>query len=83
MNEARLYTKAKKSTSKLKGFYVHVVVFFLVNTGLFVLNIVASPKEFWFYWVAFVWGIIILVHAVIALGFANVFSQVRNRDEEL
>ena len=38
------YQRAKKRVKKLRGFYEHLFVYLVVNTGLFLLNILTSPS---------------------------------------
>ncbi len=57
------YQNAQKRVRALKGFYVHLVVYVLVNLSLFLLNIIASPDSLWFYWPLLGWAIGIAFHA--------------------
>ena len=63
MDEQARYDKAKKRVEEIKGFYTHLLVYALVNAALFVLNLVTSPRELWFYWPLFGWGIGVVAHA--------------------
>lgn len=47
----------------LRGFYVHLAVFALVNAGLVAINLLASPGHLWFQWPLLGWGIWLLFHA--------------------
>jgi hypothetical protein len=47
----------------LKGFYIHATVFVLVNSGLFVINLL-TPGSWWFYWPLIFWGIGLGIHAL-------------------
>jgi len=67
--EDRKYLKAKKRVKELKGFYVHLGVYVLVNSLLFLSNIATSPDILWFYWPLIGWGIGIVMHAVYVFGF--------------
>ena len=53
MDEQARYEKAKKRVEELKGFYSHLGVYLLVNTALFLINIVTSRDHFWFFWPLF------------------------------
>ena len=37
------YEKAKKRVEEIKGFYTHLIVYVVVNLGLFILNFVTTP----------------------------------------
>jgi hypothetical protein len=62
MNEKVTYEEAKERVQQLKGFYQHLVVYVLVNVFLFVINVVTSPDNWWFYWPLLGWGIGIVAH---------------------
>ena len=62
MNEQK-YEKAKKRVEELKKFYGNLAVYVVVNVILIIINLVTSPDELWFYWVAIFWGIGIFFHA--------------------
>ena len=48
---------------KLKGFYAHALQYVLVVGALSIFNIWRQPQHLWFLWVAFGWGLGLLVHA--------------------
>ena len=48
----------------LKGFYVHLTIYLIVNAFIFGINMITSPKTYWFYWPLLGWGIGLLIHAV-------------------
>ena len=58
------YQKAKKRVEEIKGFYIHLIVYVLVNLLLFTINMVTSPRGLWFIWPLMGWGIAIVLHAV-------------------
>jgi transcriptional regulator with XRE-family HTH domain len=49
---------------KLKGLYLHAVQYGVVVGVLGLYNLWRQPQHLWFLWVAFGWGIGLLVHAV-------------------
>ncbi len=53
---------------KPKSFYIHLLVFVLVNAGLLAMNSIRQPDRMWSYWVLLGWGAGVLLHA------AKVFS---------
>jgi hypothetical protein len=57
------YRKAKRRVEELRGFYSHLITYILVNILLFVINLVTSSGNWWFYWPTIFWGIAVLVHA--------------------
>jgi hypothetical protein len=72
--EEKKYQNAKKKVRGIKGFYIHLVTYILVNSLLFLINITTSPNHLWFYWPLFGWGIGVVMHAVYILGFGPWFG---------
>lgn len=48
---------------KLRGFYLHLMKYIIVNLGLLAINLIASPHTLWFQWVVLGWGLGLLSHA--------------------
>jgi len=66
------YEAAKRRAQELQGFYIHLIVYVVVNAGLFAINaITRGDGAWWFYWPLAGWGIGLLVHAATLL---RVFS---------
>lgn len=55
--------RAKKRVEEIKGFYVHLGIYLIVNTALLTINMIASPDHLWFYWPLLGWGIGLAIHA--------------------
>ncbi len=68
------YERARKRVEALKGFYTHAAVYVLVNTGLFVINLLAGGS-WWFFWPLIGWGIGLAVHALNVFGSGNMLSR--------
>jgi hypothetical protein len=69
MNEQEIkYQKAKERVEDLRGFYRHLAVYVIVNLGLFLINMMASPGSLWFIWPLMGWGIAIVLHALRVFG---------------
>jgi len=58
------YERAKKRVEEIKGFYSHLIVYAIVNIGLFLLNVFTSPGTWWFYWPLMGWGIGLFFHGM-------------------
>ena len=58
------YLKAKERVEALRGFYIHLTVYVIVNLGLFFINMITSPETLWFIWPLMGWGIAIALHAL-------------------
>lgn len=59
---------ARGQVGRLRAFYHHLVVYALVNSGLLMINLVASPHRLWFYWPLLGWSIWLALHAVGTFG---------------
>lgn len=55
--------EAFRYVRKLRGFYVHLFQYALVNLGLLAINLIFMPQRLWVLWVIGGWGIGLLGHA--------------------
>lgn len=55
---------ARKQVVRLRGFYRHLLIYILVNTGLLVLNLVRNPGELWMVWPLAGWGMAVAIHGL-------------------
>ena len=75
MNQQEIkYKRAKKRVAALRGFYVHLGVYVLVNLLLFLINITASPDSLWYFWPLLGWGLAVVVHALSVFGSGSLFG---------
>jgi len=69
------YQKAKERVEQLKGFYIHIVAYVLVNLGLFLLNIITTPDDLWFYIPLLLWGVLgVVPHGIYVFGLSRQFG---------
>jgi hypothetical protein len=68
------YRNALERVRRIRGFYVHLGIYALVNSLLFLINIVTTPGVLWFYWPLFGWGLGVALHALIVFGLGSVFG---------
>ena len=66
--EETRYQKARERVEAIKGFYIHLIVYVVVNFILFSINMIASPDSLWFFWPLMGWGIAIVIHALFVFG---------------
>jgi len=59
-------------------FFIHLVVFVLVNIGLIVINLRNSPEYLWFIWPLVGWGIGLFFYGMGVFVFAEK-SAIRER----
>jgi hypothetical protein len=57
-------TRARERVEELKGFYIHLAIYVVINVGLYVIDFAQGDGLQWAYWVTIGWGIGILVHLV-------------------
>lgn len=58
------YQRARNRVKELKGFYIHLLVYFVVNIFVIVARYLKhQPQEFHFGSLPVLWGIVILIHA--------------------
>ena len=57
-------TPQEKRVDSVKDFIQHLMAYAIVIGSLMILNLVTSPSDPWFLWVAFFWGIGLAFHAV-------------------
>ena len=69
------YQKAMKKVEMIKWFYIDIGLYVVINLGLFLLNILTTPDDLWFYWVMLAWGIGLAAHAIFVYGFSSVLGD--------
>ncbi len=62
--EDEKYKKAEDRVRKIKGFYSNLITYVWVNILLLVINLITNPKDLWFYWVAIIWGAVLVLQAI-------------------
>ena len=75
MNENENYKRAKERVAELKAFYGHVFVYLIVNIGLFIINILTTPHNSWFYWPLLGWGIGLFAHGFNTFGTRGILGK--------
>jgi hypothetical protein len=50
MDDQETYRRAKIRVGQIKGFYVHAIVYVLVNALLITINLLTSPDHIWFFY---------------------------------
>ena len=53
---------------KLRGFFIHLLAYVVVNIGLVVINVLTSPSYYWFIWPMMGWGIGVMADALTTPG---------------
>ena len=61
-----LEARARRRVSLKMGFYIHALVYVLVNLGLFAISM-ASDSGRWHVWPLLGWGLGLAIHGVVTL----------------
>lgn len=66
---------ARERAEMIQGLYVHLMVYGLVNAGLFTINFLTRGDEgtWWFQWPLMGWGMGLLIHLMVTM--VPVFSE--------
>ncbi len=75
LSDAASAERARRRLVSEKGFYVHLVTYVLVITGLFIINALTGLGRWWFVWPAIGWGIGIAVHALSTFGLIGLLGR--------
>jgi hypothetical protein len=65
------YQKAKQRAEQVQGLLIHVIVYLVVNAGLFTIDALTGDG-WWFFWPMLGWGLGLAMHAMVL--FVPVFS---------
>jgi 2TM domain len=63
------YRQARRHVRKLRGFYIHLGIYVIVNAALLALNMVAG-RPFWAIWLIAGWGIGLAAHGMSVVGWS-------------
>jgi hypothetical protein len=63
MSQDPRYLKARAHVAAVKGFYIHLLVYVCVISGLIAINL-ATKSDWWVQWPLLGWGIGIIGHAI-------------------
>lgn len=58
------YREARRRVERRFGFYVHLAVYLAVNSGLILVNLLATPSRPWAVAPLLGWGVGLLFHAL-------------------
>ena len=64
MDEEALQQAAKKRVDLKIGFYTHLLVFVLVNSGMYLMNNFSGGQR-WHYFPLFGWGLGLAIHGIV------------------
>jgi hypothetical protein len=64
MNEEEKYNFAKKRLNEIRGYYVSLAIYIIVNIALFLIWFFNGRGYPWFFWPLGGWGIAIILHTL-------------------
>lgn len=64
MTDDEIEARAKRRVDQKMGFYVHALVFVLVNAGLYAINLYQGAPR-WHAWPLTWWGLGLAIHGVV------------------
>ena len=61
---------ARERAEMLQGLYIHVLVYVLMNAGIFFINWATRGEDgsWWALWVTLVWGLGLLTHILVTVA---------------
>lgn len=77
--ENAAYEKAARRVKELKSFYGNLTSYCIVIPFLFILNMLTSPRELWFYWPMLGWGIGLIAHGANTFGIGKDWEEKKIR----
>ena len=82
MTEEKLRQMARKRAKAKTGFYIHLIVYLIVNILLFsIWYITLGPSEFpWFIFPLVGWGIALVIHGVTAFRGNSLEDKMTERE---
>src|SRR4051794_40919594 len=70
--------RARERARAIRGFYIHLGIYLIVNLGIFLINlvlvIVNSNQDWFFYWPLIGWGIAVVINGFAVFGADRLFG---------
>lgn len=83
MADQEEYNKAKRNVEIKISFFIHLVIYILVNILLIIINLNTKPDTLWFKWPLMGWGIGLIIHGIVAflsLGFIGLKEKMIEKE---
>lgn len=64
------YERARRNAARLRGFYVHCLVFVLGNAANVAVNAITRGRggDWWFQWALIAWTVALMAHGITVVG---------------
>jgi len=59
---------ARKKVRSIKRLYIHMSIYSIMGVFFFLLNVVTSPFEMWWFFPLLPWGVAVAIHYVLVKG---------------
>lgn len=63
------------SQRRLRGFKLHLFVYFLAMAVLVPVNLLTTPEQPWFVWPMVGWGAVLAIHTAWTMGLFDILSR--------
>lgn len=73
-NKEVLEQLAFKKVHRLRGYYLHLLIYVVMNVGCAVLNFLTTPAYLWFVGMTIFWGLGLTIHTLQVLVFEKYFG---------
>jgi hypothetical protein len=74
VDEQEQYEQARKQVRRIRGFYVHALVYVLVNALVIFINATTASGVWWSLWTVLGWGIGLAAHAIAVFGLGGLWG---------
>ena len=74
-DESELRERARKRVEDVVGFWVHALIFAVVNVGIWIIDAAQGDGIEWAYWTTIPWGIGLAIHAVVLIAELRIFGD--------
>ena len=64
-----------RQRNRLRGFKIHLMVYFAVMIVVVPVNLLATPDTPWFVWPMVGWGAVLAIHTAWTMGLFDILSR--------
>ncbi len=71
VEETASYRRAKARVEAVRGFFIHLTIYLIINAFLLGLNLITTPDHLWFYWPLLGWGAGVAINGFVVFGVSS------------